>query len=430
MEDKRVQRMLLRIMAGLNLLIVLFLSLTIGLTAERIARTGQARAFFDQIAAMPDSPRFAPVAAIALYVLMLAAMGLAQREKQLRVRRLLAAAAIALCVMLMVILRMGYAGVVLLLAAEFMLFFDSRGAQMTFIGTMTVLYLLSDYDLISSQFPLVSFQEYLFYYNTTTANFLLSMKNVLTSINMVLFIVIIVQISLQRTEEHKKVVRLNRELGEANKRIMEYAIESERSAETRERNRLAREIHDTMGHTLTGISAGLDACLTLIDRSPELAKQQLQVLADVSRSGLRDVRRSVHALGPDALEGATLSEAIRKLVDDTASATGAAITLDSVLDEVQLQRDEEDTVYRIVQEGMTNAIKHGHATEIVVKIKLEGRWLVVIVSDNGTGCADFEKGFGLKHMEERVALLGGRLQVKSFHGFTIVARLNIRWKDE
>ncbi len=431
MEENRPQQMLLQMMAALNFVIVLFLSMTIGVTAERIAKSGQARAFLDKIHSVPNLPRMTPAIAVGLYLLLLVVMTLAQSPKRSPTQqRLYACAAMAVLVALMAALRMSYSGCVLLVVAQFLHLFQSRQVQTVFIGIMTVLFLCSDYDLISLQLPMVSFQEYLFYYNVNTANLLLSMKNVLVSINMLLFIAIIVQMSLQQSAEHEKVIRLNRQLGDANQRIMEYAIESERAAETRERNRLAREIHDTMGHTLTGISAGLDACITLADHSPELVREQLRLLADISRRGLRDVRRSVHALGPDAFEDLPPPEAIRKLVEDTAAASGVRISLDSALDRAPLQRDEADTVYRIIQESMTNAIKHGHASQITVRIRVEGRWLVVIVSDNGSGCPEFSKGFGLRHMEERVALLGGKLQVKSFHGFTVVARLNIRWRDE
>lgn len=432
MYEKHVQHMLLQMMTALNLVIVLFLSVTISITAERIAKSGQARAFFDQIDVIPNFPRLAPVLAVGLFLLLVGAMTLLRRGDHLSLSRtrLLLTLVFLLLLLLMAALRMSYSGVVLLVVAHLLLFFQSRKSQTIFIGLMTLLFLCSDYDLINLQLPMVSFQKYLFYYDTNTANLLLSMKNVLISINMLLFITIIVQMSLQQSAEHEKVVRLNEELATANRRIMAYAIESERNAATHERNRLAREIHDSIGHTLTGISAGLDACLTLIDRSPELARSQIAVLADISRSGLQEVRRSVHALEADETETHDIGESIHKIAHDTEAATGVHITVESVLDRISLQADEADTVYRIVQESTTNAIKHGHATRIHVRIKLERRWLVVIVHDNGSGCPECHKGFGLRHMEERVALLGGSLRVRSFHGFTVIARLNIRWRDE
>ena len=411
LEDKRVQQMLLQMMSALNFVIIIFLSMTIGLTAERIAKSGQARAFFDRISAVPYSPRLLPLFAVSLFLLLLAVMALAQRPgAEPRKQHTCAAAAVALVLALLGLLRLSYSGIVLLVAARFLSLLESRREQTVFIGAMTILFLCSDYDLISLQIPMVSFQEYLFYYNANTANLLLSMKNVLVSINMLLFITVIVQMSLQRSAEHEKVIRLNRELGEANQRIMSYAIESERTAATSERNRLAREIHDSIGHVLTGISAGLDACITLAGHSPEKVKPQLEMLAGLSRQGLQDVRRSVHALEAEKAEDYSIHEALFKMAHDTEAATGVQIT--------------------VVQESMTNAIKHGQAGKIHVRIKLEGRWLVVLVHDNGLGCEGFQKGFGLRHMEERVALLGGRLRMKSLHGFTVMARLKIRWRDE
>lgn len=431
MEHQKAHRLLVRMMTALNFVIVLFISMTIGVTSGRIARSGQARAFLDQIDVAPFSPQLTPVYAVAVFLLLLVLMEAVKRPGiSLLRRRLLIGAVLAHLIFLMGLLRMSYSGCILLVAVELLMLFETQQSQTVFIGGMTILFLCSDYDLISLRLPMVAFSEYLVYYNENTANLLLSTKNVLVSIHMLLFVAIMVQMSLSISAEHHQALDLNRKLERANQRIMEYAIESERAAETRERNRLAREIHDTMGHTLTGISAGLDACLTLVDRSPELAREQLKILADASRRGLRDVRRSVHALGPDAVEEMGAAEAVRRLVEDTGRACGVRVILDSALDRAPLQRDEADTVYRIVQESMTNAVKHGHADEIRVRIKLEGRWLVVIVHDNGSGCADCTKGFGLRHMEKRVELLGGSLRVKSFQGFTVVARLNIRWRDE
>ena len=99
----------------------------------------------------------------------------------------------------------------------------------------------------------------------------------------------------------------NDELKYVNMQLSEYAKESEKMAETKERNRLAREIHDTLGHSLTGIITGIEACTTLMDVAPEATKEQLKAIAEVARQGITDVRRSVKALRPDALESQTLA---------------------------------------------------------------------------------------------------------------------------
>ena len=98
-----------------------------------------------------------------------------------------------------------------------------------------------------------------------------------------------------------------------------------------ERNRLAREIHDTLGHVLTGITAGADACIQMMDDSPEMARHQMELIADTARNGMNDVRRSVKALRPDSLEKETLSGALNKMCTSMAQSSGAQIQLEESL---------------------------------------------------------------------------------------------------
>ena len=97
---------------------------------------------------------------------------------------------------------------------------------------------------------------------------------------------------------------------------------------------------------------------------------------------------------------------------------------------MRLSQDEEDAVYRIVQESVTNAIRHGHATEIDVHLSCQERRMTIVVQDNGIGCAKIEQGFGLRHMRERLRLLGGSLRVNGENGFRIEACIPLRWGDE
>ncbi len=107
LEDKRVQQMLLQMMSALNFVIIIFLSMTIGLTAERIAKSGQARAFFDRISAVPYSPRLLPLFAVSLFLLLLAVMALAQRPgAEPRKQHTCAAAAVVLVLALLGLLRL------------------------------------------------------------------------------------------------------------------------------------------------------------------------------------------------------------------------------------------------------------------------------------------------------------------------------------
>ena len=84
----------------------------------------------------------------------------------------------------------------------------------------------------------------------------------------------------------------------------------------------------------------------------------------------------------------------------------------------------------MVHEGITNAIRHGHASRIFINFKKVDIWLVIRIRDNGIGCKDIHKGFGLTHMKERVDMLHGTVTYSSNNGFQVVAKLPIRWRNE
>ena len=206
-------------------------------------------------------------------------------------------------------------------------------------------------------------------------------------------------------------------------RLRAFALEAERTAETRERNRLAREIHDTLGHTLTGIAAGLDACIVLVDAAPAVVKKQLEKIRETARHGIVDVRRSVKKLRPDDLEKLPLQQAIKKVIAEFSASSGVDIQLVEMGWPEKLREDEEEVIYRIVQEGITNARRHGKATKVTVTCGLEPGRFYIIIADNGRGCAEPKQGFGLRHMEERLELLHGRLRYWSDKGFTLEATI-------
>ena len=189
---------------------------------------------------------------------------------------------------------------------------------------------------------------------------------------------------------------------------------------------MARVIHDTLGHTLTGLSTGLEAAKALLQADPGLALKQLDRLSTVAKEGLRDVRRSVNKLRPDALENHSLAEALKQMIDRFVESTGVEVVFVCHLASLQFQADEEETIYRIVQESMTNSVRHGNADKIYVSFGKDEDSLIIIIEDNGSGSADIQEGFGLHQMKERVALLKGNVRFYGKQGFEVLVELPLR----
>lgn len=340
------------------------------------------------------------------------------------------------CIELILFLHMSYNGILLLFIAEMITYMPKKGEKIVFFLFSMVIYICSDYELLSIYFKLPCFYDYLSIYSQATHMYLLGIKNILASINNMLFIGYIIFLMQSEMEKHKKEKKLNEELSitnqklqEANLQLKECAATAEKVAQTRERNRLAREIHDTLGHTLTGISAGIDACIATIEVSTQATKKQLLVISGLARQGIQDVRRSVSKLRPDSLQRLPLAEALDKMVSNMQQASHVEIILNRI-EKLAFNEDEEEAIYRVVQEGLTNAVRHGKATKIYVSITKRANVLTLQIQDNGIGCKKVQDGFGLRHMKERIHLLKGKISYNGDNGFKIIAEIPIRWGEE
>ena len=290
-------------------------------------------------------------------------------------------------------------------------------------------YLLADYELLSIYTPLFNMADYVRYYTFTSQQWLSCIWNAMISLNIILFIGYCFSVINIQRGTIKEVNELYHELQNANRQLSEYADMAEKMAQTNERNRIAREIHDTLGHRLTGIIAGLDACLALTDVAPQEVKKQLEVLADVSREGIKEVRRSVSELRPDAVERFSLNAAIRKMVTDMGRLSDTQIYFDAGDEKLEFGEDESNIIYRIIQESITNAIRHGHAGQIWVTLKRIDGEVLLEIRDDGIGCNEIKNGFGTRHMKERIEMLGGTIFFDGQKGFKVTAHIPIRWGE-
>jgi signal transduction histidine kinase len=324
----------------------------------------------------------------------------------------------------------GYTGIVMLLLADAMRYRIDWKKRIIYIVAICIAYLAMSGNKMYSLPHVIPLSQMWAYYRQDVRNSLLSVLDMLSLLNTMIFILYMVVMTLSQTSEKERILRLNSQLQMANRKLEEYAQEQVRMTETRERNRLAREIHDTLGHSLTGIITGIEACIMLMDIAPEATKEQLRAIAEVARNGITDVRHSVNALRPDALETLSLESAIRKLVEESEKSTGVKIDLVFPENLQDLDQDEEDVLYRIVQESITNAIRHGHASQIRIEITRSGNDLKIHIEDNGVGCDEIHSGFGLHHMQERIDMLKGSLSYSGSNGFVIDAVIPIRVASE
>ena len=417
--SKQKSLILLKMLMGiLNFAILTFLAVIILYTIGMVRATYTARSFLNHITYLPMNPvKTVIVMYVALFTLV-AIINLRQQSENSILNQTIYILEVILCGIIICCVYMEYKGII-------------------FLVIMGLIYIFADYDIISLGIKMVSFRELLNVYTVRQHMLMTGILNFFSSVNAIAFIAYMIIYMRSQIKEKERVTILNQQLAEANVQLSEmnnqlkdYAAMQKQMGEIEERNRIAREIHDTLGHTMTGLSAGIDACIALIDYSVDETKKQLNIISGVARQGLKDVRRSMKKLRPDTLERESLESAIEKLITETMSTSKVSIEFQSFLPSLVFEDDEEDTIYRIVQEGITNAIRHGHASRIFINFKKVDIWLVIRIRDNGIGCKDIHKGFGLTHMKERVDMLHGTVTYSSNNGFQVVAKLPIRWRNE
>ncbi|GAA3261252.1 sensor histidine kinase [Nonomuraea helvata] len=176
-----------------------------------------------------------------------------------------------------------------------------------------------------------------------------------------------------------------------------------------ERARMAAEMHDSIGHHLTVIKVGLENAERFRDRLPAAAWEEVRQAKELTVAALGDARRWVRALRPLALNGHLGSAALQQLADSFAG-TGFRVTFEVTGTERRLEPDAELVLYRVLQEGLTNALRHAEADSVRGTLMFEKGRVVLVVADDGKGYGrDHGHGFGLSSLAERVKALGGTL---------------------
>ncbi len=232
------------------------------------------------------------------------------------------------------------------------------------------------------------------------------------------FVLLLVNAFLAERQSRQK-------LAIANEQLRQYALRIEDQATLQERNRIAREIHDSLGHSLTAQSIQLENASMFLPSNVDKAQVFLSEAKRLGKDALLEVRQSIATLRSDPLQGQSLQDAIASLLRDFRQMTGmepeCQINLSLSASEstyslsLPFPAEINTVVYRIVKEALTNIYKHSGATRVKLHLQAQAERLFLLVEDNGKGFDPDQTttGFGLQGMRERTAALGGVINITS-----------------
>ncbi len=241
--------------------------------------------------------------------------------------------------------------------------------------------------------------------------------------SIVLFAAVFTNLAVREARAREDIERLTVQLEQANHELQEYASNAEEISAIKERNRLAREIHDGLGHYLTAMNMQSKVVSALIDKDQTQAQHAVGKLQEMILSALADVRQSVAALRSDGITGRHIPEALIPLVTESRQ-SGLPTELTVLGEPRPLSPALELALYRAVQEGLTNIQKHARATHVTIWLEYREQDVRLQVEDNGHGVSmDFDvdrngtgKHYGLFGLRERIQLLGGEMRIESAPG--------------
>lgn len=217
---------------------------------------------------------------------------------------------------------------------------------------------------------------------------------------------------------YDRIRKVNYELEGARERLMDYSKQVEKVSQLEERNRISRELHDSIGHDLTGVFMQLDAAINLIKNDKEKGYELLESARQNVSNSIENVRQTVRAIAPVTTTNALklLSELIEKFSEET----GIAVHWSTSGTLYKLYPSIETTLYKNTREALTNSARHGHAKNIHINLEYHPEKIIYTIEDDGSGAHSIKKGFGLNGMIERIELVGGSIDFSAENGFKIL----------
>lgn len=242
--------------------------------------------------------------------------------------------------------------------------------------------------------------------------------------------IILKSIYLQLRRNREIIIDQNqtiRKLSIANAGFQQYANLAEEKSINSERMRITREIHDTVGYTMTNLLMMLEASTDLVGVDSNKLEKLLNQALEIIRDGHKEMRHSLRVLRDTKVRETNTIEAIKHITTVFKESTGVNVQVELGNIPWKIKDDIEHVILRFIQEGMTNSLTHGDAKNISIHFWINDGKLIVNLKDDGLGSQDISKGIGLKGMEERIHEVGGVLTYQNiYNGFSV--KTEIPWK--
>jgi signal transduction histidine kinase len=239
-------------------------------------------------------------------------------------------------------------------------------------------------------------------------------------------------IMMQAQEERQKSQALLEELQEAHRQLQDYVLRVEELAVAEERNRLAREMHDSLGHRLTVASVQLEGAQYLIPEDPERAAQKVEVVRGQVQEALGELRQTVAQLREPLEASLSITQALQRLVASFEAASDLTVNVFLAEDVPPLPDSHRLALYRSAQEALTNVQRHANADNVWLQLDSRDNDISLLVSDDGIGLPEGaeQAGFGLRGMRERMGLVGGTLLLEPRPGGGTQLRVQVPLSEE
>ncbi|GMK41630.1 hypothetical protein PCCS19_46870 [Paenibacillus sp. CCS19] len=223
----------------------------------------------------------------------------------------------------------------------------------------------------------------------------------------------------QTEQLYDRLAQHHEELGAARRRAQEYAAQIEQYAQTEERNRIARDIHDDLGHRLIRVKMMSEAALHLFDHDADRARAIVEQIRDQLQDSMDRMRHTVRKLSAPEQESRVYS--LDKLVQEAGETLGIEVLFAITGRPEQLYPSIEYVLYRNAQEAITNAVRHGGAVRVEVNLDFQPGGVAMSVENDGAlPSGPLTTGIGMRGMQERAALVGGRITCRAEGRFSVM----------